>query len=83
MIKLMLCFTQLRRWFEATSKDLQPIPSQRSKATVIQAVEKNKEVLFQWCMLTAEARDDDASLLLRMITELYVTIRGFHLLQHV
>ena len=28
-------------------------------------------------MLTAEAREDDASLLLRMISDIYVTIRGF------
>ena len=48
-----------------------------SKVTVITTVEENEDVLFQWCMLTTSLNDDDASVLLHKITELYVTVRGF------
>ena len=46
-----------------------------NKHTLIKAVEENEEVLFQWCILTADTSNEDAMLLLHMITELYITIR--------
>ena len=48
-----------------------------NKPTLIKAVEENEEVLFQWCILTADTSNENAMLLLHMITEFYITIRGF------
>ena len=48
-----------------------------SKEKLIDAVMGNEELLFQWCMFSACERDDLAMSVLRMIVELYVTVRGF------
>ena len=45
--------------------------------SVASAVLNNEDVLFHWCMLAAGTDDADANKLLKMIVELYVTIRGF------
>ena len=45
--------------------------------TVVSAVLNNEDVLFHWCMLAAGTDDADATKLLKMMVELYVTIRGF------
>ena len=41
------------------------------------AVKENDEVLFHWCMLTAEAAEDDAQEVLVMLVHLWITIRGY------
>ena len=41
------------------------------------AVMCSEDVLFQWCLLTADADDANGKDLLQMIVKLYITIRGF------
>ena len=41
------------------------------------AVMDNDEVLFQWCMLTADVSDADATVVLEMLVKLWIVIRGF------
>ena len=48
-----------------------------SKHSLIRAINENEDVMFQWCIMTAGAKDGDATLLLHMIVELYITLRGF------
>ena len=48
-----------------------------SKLTLITTLEENEDILFQWCMLSTNLNDGDASVLLHKIAELYITIRGF------
>ena len=47
------------------------------KETIISAIMDNDDVLFHWCMLTADTEDEDANTLLRMLVDLWITIRGF------
>ena len=47
------------------------------KDKITLAVTNNDEVLFHWCMLTAETADSDAEIILPMLIDLWVTIRGF------
>ena len=44
---------------------------------VVTAVKKNDEVLFPWCMLTADIDKEHAQTVLDMLTDLWMTIRGF------
>ena len=37
----------------------------------------NEEVLFQWCMLTADVNDANGAIVLEMLVKLWITIRGF------
>ena len=48
-----------------------------SKQSLITTLESDEDILFQWCMLTASTDDNNASVLLHRIIELYVTTRGF------
>ena len=52
------------------------VMSSGSKDRLIAAV-KDDEVLFHWCILTAETDDKDAEVVLDMLTNLWITIRGF------
>ena len=47
------------------------------KERITTAVKSNDEVLFHWCMLTAESEDKDAQVVLEMLINLWITIRGF------
>ena len=40
-------------------------------------MKSNDKVLFHWCMLTAESEDEDAQVVLEMLINLWITIRGF------
>jgi hypothetical protein len=44
---------------------------------LVNAVLNNEDVLFCWCLLAAGTDDANVQMLLKMIIELYVTIRGF------
>ena len=37
----------------------------------------DEDIALYWCMLTIEIEDSDGAVLLRMIVDLYITIRGF------
>ena len=43
----------------------------------LSAVMCSEDVLFQWCLLTADADNANGKDLLQMIVKLYITIRGF------
>ena len=47
------------------------------KSTVVKAIMENEEVLFHWCMLTAEAEDKDAEVVFGMLVDMWITVRGF------
>ena len=47
-----------------------------SKAAVVQSTATDEEVLFYWSIISAEWEEEE-QILLRMIIELWVTIRGF------
>ena len=47
------------------------------KATMVTAVATSDEVLFHWCMLTAESEDEDARVVFDMVVDIWITIRGF------
>ena len=47
------------------------------KSTVVKAVMGSEEVLFHWCMLTAETEDKDAEVVLGMLVDMWITVRGF------
>ena len=50
------------------------------KETIISAIMDNDNVLFHWCMLTADTEDEDANTLLRMLVDLYGSLfEDFHL----
>ena len=48
-----------------------------TKSQIIDHLTNNGDALFQWCLLTAHIPDSAASLLLKKIIELYVTVCGF------
>lgn len=55
-------------------------PTSKCKEKIIKAVTRNENVLFYWLIATADFDIDDHevhSILLKMIVELYITMRGF------
>lgn len=38
---------------------------------------EDENVLFYWCMLTTDIKDDKAKILLTMIIDVFITVRGF------
>ena len=52
---------------------------ERCRERITTAVSSNDEVLFHWCMLTAEIEEIHAQTVLDMLVALWVTIRGFSL----
>lgn len=57
-----------------------PIANTIKKAEFIKKIERNDDVQFYWCIISADFEIDDTethAILLEMIIELYVTIRGF------
>ena len=49
------------------------------KDEVMQAMNQNEDVLFYWSMVSANWESEEASVLLDMIMELWVTMHGFSL----
>ena len=47
------------------------------KQKLLSSIASNEDVLFYWSMLSADADEEDAQTLLKMMIELWVTIRGF------
>ena len=47
------------------------------KATLMEAVTSDEDVLFFWTILAAEWEEEEEQALLPMLTELWITIRGF------
>ena len=47
------------------------------KEKVIESALADENVQFHWCLITTDIEDDKATILLKMIMELFVTIRGF------
>ncbi len=43
----------------------------------VQKVLKDDDIQFQWCLLSAEIEEAEATCLLTMLVDLYVIIRGF------
>lgn len=64
---------EIRRHFTVTA---QHAGHEGFKDRVIQHLKENEDVLFQWCILSIELDDELSLVLLNMILELYVTIRG-------
>ena len=50
---------------------------ERCRERLTTALSSNDEVLFHWCMLTAEIEEIHAQTVLDMLVSLWVTIRGF------
>ena len=50
---------------------------ERCRERLTTALSSNNEVLFHWCMLTAEIEEIHAQTVLDMLVSLWVTIRGF------
>ena len=48
-----------------------------TKRNILDAVMKNEELLFQWTLVTANADDEVGTEVLKRISELYLTVRGF------
>ena len=47
------------------------------RETIEKQIKKNNDVLFYWCIVSAEWEEDTAPTLLDMIVKLWITIRGF------
>ena len=58
-------------------KHLKPNITSVEKDKIIESICNNEDVLFQWCMLTVEVGDDIGKVLLKMLAEKFVTLRGF------
>ena len=47
------------------------------KDGVCKAITDNDDILFHWCMLTCDVDDESANVVLTMLINLWITIRGF------
>ena len=47
------------------------------KGAITHSVLANDDVLFHWCLLSYETDDEDATELLHMLVDLWITIQGF------
>ena len=47
------------------------------KKTVVQSICKNEDIQFHWSILMVESEEDVAELLLMLLAEKFVTLRGF------
>ena len=48
-----------------------------TKETILKAVLKNEDLLFQWALVTSNSDDEVGQKVLELICELYLTVRGF------
>ena len=58
-------------------KHLKSSVTSTQKKQIVDSVCENDDVLFYWCMLAVESEDAVAEVLLRMLVELFVNLRGF------
>ena len=49
----------------------------RYRQRLIDAVCNNEDVLFHWCMLTAESEETHAQTVFEMLVSMWITVRGF------
>ena len=47
------------------------------KDRLFTAVSNNDEVLFHWCLLTAESEETHAQTVFDMLVSMWITVRGF------
>ena len=47
------------------------------KVTVVSAMTESEDVLFHWCMLSAETEEEDAKIVFDMLVDLWIPVRGF------
>ena len=47
------------------------------KVTVVSAMTESEDVLFHWCILSAETEEEDAKIVFDMLIDLWITVRGF------
>ena len=48
-----------------------------NREQVENAVMENDDVLFHWCMLVTDISDTDTAVVLELLVNLWITIRGF------
>ena len=48
-----------------------------SKAALVESIATDEDVLFYWSIISAEWEEKEEQILLRMIIDLWVTVRGF------
>ncbi len=51
--------------------------STEKKTELVEALLKNEDLLFQWCFCATFLAQDTATVLLKQVVELYITVRGF------
>ena len=64
----------VRRHFSKTSA---PTLSAGSKAELVESITTDEDVLFYWSIISAEWEEKEEQILLRMLIDLWVTVRGF------
>ena len=64
----------VRRHFSKTSA---PTLSAGSKAALVESIATDEDVLFYWSIISAEWEEKEEQILLRMVIEMWVTVRGF------
>ena len=64
----------VRRHFSKTSA---PTLSAGSKAALVESIATDEDVLFYWSIISAEWEEKEEQILLRMIIDLWMTVRGF------
>ena len=64
----------VRRHFSKTSA---PTLSAGSNAALVESIATDEDVLFYWSIISAEWEEKEEQILLRMLIEMWVTVRGF------
>ena len=62
----------VRRHFSKTSA---PTHSAGSKAALVESIATDEDVLFYWSIISAEWEEKEEQILLRMLIDLWVTVR--------
>ena len=66
--------TRIRQFFRTTEAESL---SSGMKGTMMQSVARDEDVLFFWAILAAEWEEEEEQALFPMLSELWITIRGF------
>ena len=53
------------------------VAKERCREKLTDAVRNNEDVLFHWCMLTAETEESHAETIFNMLVSMWITVRGF------
>ena len=64
----------VRRHFSKTSA---PTLSAGSKAALVESIVSEEDVLFYWSIISAKWEEKEEQILLWMLIEMWVTVRGF------